>query len=198
MLATATTTDKHQGKDAFNVVPTLLLMGKEASSDVQRHIVRAIDNLNSHGKIVTRLAKKPTSAHGITIVSLDGNHWQDLFSDAYVYINKILEKNEKDDDTVKRAKSILAREKALKSSTELSKSNQEDNEQVSLDNDATAADEVDKVTEALEEVSLEVPNGGIIVTASSIEEDEDEDNINENRKAPKTSKNERKSKKNKQ
>lgn len=36
-------------KDSYNVLPTLLLMGK-SSSGVQRHIVRAIDNLSSNSK----------------------------------------------------------------------------------------------------------------------------------------------------
>lgn len=51
MLATAATTEKEQGKDAFNVVPTLLLMGKEPAADIKRHIVRAIDNLSSNGNV---------------------------------------------------------------------------------------------------------------------------------------------------
>lgn len=39
------------GKDAYDVIPTLLAMGQSANvtKDVQRHIVRAIDNLSAHG-----------------------------------------------------------------------------------------------------------------------------------------------------
>lgn len=39
-----------QNKDCFNVLPTLLLMGKDAKPGVQRHIVRAIDNLSSNSE----------------------------------------------------------------------------------------------------------------------------------------------------
>lgn len=37
--------------DAYNVIPTLLAMGLSANvtKDVQRHIVRAIDNLSAQG-----------------------------------------------------------------------------------------------------------------------------------------------------
>lgn len=42
---------KNQGeKDAYNVLPTLLYMGKVSPSGVQRHVVRAIDNLSSNSK----------------------------------------------------------------------------------------------------------------------------------------------------
>lgn len=53
-------------------------------------------------------------------VSIDppADHWRDVFGDAYVYINQILHKQQVDGedntidvDTIKRAKSILAREK---------------------------------------------------------------------------------------
>jgi hypothetical protein len=37
-------------KDCFNVLPTLLMIGKDSKSGVQRHIVRAIDNLSSNGE----------------------------------------------------------------------------------------------------------------------------------------------------
>ncbi|KAG2196323.1 hypothetical protein INT47_009318 [Mucor saturninus] len=88
---------KGDNKDAYNVLPTLLFMGKSDSEThiVQRHIVRAIDNLNSNFR--------PKNGR-----------WKGLFNDACVYIRKVLDNydgNEKDLDTIKRAKSILAREK---------------------------------------------------------------------------------------
>jgi hypothetical protein len=126
---------------------------------------------------------------------LEGNISQDLFNDAYIYINEILEGTEKDDDTVKRAKSILAREKKLKSNkgvTELSNTKQD---QVSLNEDKN---EAEQVTKTLEYVTLEVPEGGIVVTASSTE-DEDEEHINGSKKEKRNlTKNKKKSKKNKQ
>lgn len=43
--------DKKYGKkDGYNVLPTLLFMGNRAKPDIQRHIVRAIDNLSSNRK----------------------------------------------------------------------------------------------------------------------------------------------------
>lgn len=47
------TNDKKSGekkKDCFNVLPTLLMIGKDSKSGVQRHIVRAIDNLSGNGE----------------------------------------------------------------------------------------------------------------------------------------------------
>ncbi|GAA5798508.1 hypothetical protein HPULCUR_003912 [Helicostylum pulchrum] len=82
--------NKRGEKDAYNVLPTLLYMGRVSPSGVRRQVVRAIDNLNSKG-----------DSRG-------------LFNDAYSYIRKILrddDGNEKDIDTIKRAKSIIAREK---------------------------------------------------------------------------------------
>lgn len=48
---------KEGGKDAYNVLPTLLYMGKVSPSGVQRHVVRAIDNLSSNGKCIFFLKK---------------------------------------------------------------------------------------------------------------------------------------------
>lgn len=41
---------KDGARDCYNVLPTLLIMGKSPASDVHRHIVRAIDNLSSNCK----------------------------------------------------------------------------------------------------------------------------------------------------
>lgn len=41
---------KDGARDSYNVLPTLLIMGKSPASDVHRHIVRAIDNLSSNCK----------------------------------------------------------------------------------------------------------------------------------------------------
>ncbi|CAO3655029.1 unnamed protein product [Mucor fragilis] len=101
MLTNNKKSGENKNKDCFDVLPTLLFMGKDSKSGVQRHIVRAIDNLSSN-------------------MSIDppADHWRDVFGDAYVYINQILHKQQVDGedntidvDTIKRAKSILAREK---------------------------------------------------------------------------------------
>lgn len=42
--------NKRGEKDAYNVLPTLLYMGRVSPSGVRRQVVRAIDNLNSKGK----------------------------------------------------------------------------------------------------------------------------------------------------
>jgi hypothetical protein len=47
-------------------------------------------------------------------IATSESHWKELFDDAYLYIRKILKDNdgnENDVDTIKRAKSIAAREK---------------------------------------------------------------------------------------
>lgn len=52
-MLNSTTTSKHlQGNDSFNVIPTILAMGQSANatSDIRRHIIRALDNLSSNGK----------------------------------------------------------------------------------------------------------------------------------------------------
>lgn len=41
---------KFGDKDGYNVIPTLLFMSKTTKPDIQRHIVRAIDNLSSNCK----------------------------------------------------------------------------------------------------------------------------------------------------
>ncbi|KAI8975163.1 hypothetical protein BDF20DRAFT_914129 [Mycotypha africana] len=97
---------KISGKDGYNVLPTLLMMGKSTSkSEVQRHIVRAVDNLNSN---------LPLSENDTVPLHLNA-----LFSDAYDFIDTILtntykeEEEPKDADMIKRAKSIMARRKSL-------------------------------------------------------------------------------------
>lgn len=90
---------KDGARDCYNVLPTLLIMGKSPASDVHRHIVRAIDNLSSN------------------LPASENHRWKELFGEAYTYICRILEEdagNEKDADVIKRAKGIVAREKMLK------------------------------------------------------------------------------------
>lgn len=50
MLTDNKKSGEKKNKDCFNVLPTLLLVGKDAKAGVQRHIVRAIDNLTSNSK----------------------------------------------------------------------------------------------------------------------------------------------------
>lgn len=104
-----------------------------------------------------------------------------------------MDQEEKDDDTIKRAKNILTRQTALESTeryAELSKPKQD----VNLKEDS--ADETDKVSKALTQLSLEVPHGGVIITTSSTEEEEDSIS-NDSNKPLKTPKNKKKSKKTK-
>ncbi|GAN11506.1 hypothetical protein MAM1_0641c11069 [Mucor ambiguus] len=102
MLTNNKKSGEKKNKDCFNVLPTLLLIGKGSKMGVQRHIVRAIDNLSNNMRI-----------------DPPADHWHEIFGDAYIYINQILQKqqvegedNTVDVDTIKRAKSIIAREKA--------------------------------------------------------------------------------------
>ncbi|KAF7729674.1 hypothetical protein EC973_004047 [Apophysomyces ossiformis] len=108
-------TNDNDHKDAYNVISTLLAMGQSANvtSDVQRQIVRAIDNLSSHA---------PTSN--------GASKWHSLFKDAYPYILRVLETS-KDEDTVKRAESI--RERARLEEKEDMPSSTEDEEEVEAD-----------------------------------------------------------------
>ncbi|KAI8149812.1 armadillo-type protein [Fennellomyces sp. T-0311] len=78
----------------YNITPTLLAMGQSANvtPDIQRHIVRAIDNLSSQVFIQCILVS-------------DGEQWRSLFKDAHEFILRILEESE-DSDTLKRAQSI--------------------------------------------------------------------------------------------
>ncbi|KAI9478785.1 MAG: armadillo-type protein [Benjaminiella poitrasii] len=104
--------------DCFNVLPTLLSMGKVSKSDVQRHIVRAIDNLSSNVPLTSGDDNTPS-------------HWRELFGDAYLYISKILEDEDgdvKDVDTIKRAKSIIAREKQEPDEEEIEEVEEEEEE----------------------------------------------------------------------
>ncbi|KAI9488175.1 armadillo-type protein [Zychaea mexicana] len=80
------TTTRRRG-DPYNVLSTLLAMGQSANAtpDIQRHIVRAIDNLSSQ-------------------VS-GGERWRELFKDAHEFILRIMDESE-DSDTLKRAQSI--------------------------------------------------------------------------------------------
>lgn len=50
MLTNNKKSGENKNKDCFDVLPTLLFMGKDSKSGVQRHIVRAIDNLSSNSK----------------------------------------------------------------------------------------------------------------------------------------------------
>ncbi|OAD75000.1 hypothetical protein PHYBLDRAFT_78888 [Phycomyces blakesleeanus NRRL 1555(-)] len=74
-----------------NVIPTLLALSQapQVTSDVQRHIVRAIDNLSSNETVDHSIMSK-------------------FFEDVYLFIMDMLEFN-KDKDTLKRAESIKKR-----------------------------------------------------------------------------------------
>ncbi|ORY90347.1 armadillo-type protein [Syncephalastrum racemosum] len=97
----------------LSVVPTLLHMGQSAApaADVQRHIVRAIDNLASH--------------------STDDWHVIRALRPTRFYMARILEENE-DPDTVKRARSVH---------TLLSSQGDEDTEEEKRDQEAKEAHE---------------------------------------------------------
>ncbi|KAI9309257.1 armadillo-type protein [Cunninghamella echinulata] len=83
--------DKENGvnKDikAFNVIPTLLAMGQSANvtSDIQRHVIRALDNICSNGSKSTR---------------------KSTFEFISPFIEQII-LTTKDNETLKRAKSLL-------------------------------------------------------------------------------------------
>ncbi|CDH55933.1 hypothetical protein RO3G_14544 [Lichtheimia corymbifera JMRC:FSU:9682] len=95
MLAYATDGDLKD--NAYDVLPTLLAMGQNdtVTADIQRHIVRAIDNLSAF--VSDEREDKP--------------NWDGIFSDAYSFILRVLV-DSKDADTLKRARSI--KEKATR------------------------------------------------------------------------------------
>lgn len=105
---------KDGNKDSYNVLPILLFMGKSDAQRhvVQRHIVRAIDNLSSNSKYT--VLDVPFETNILSSVRPKDIRWKELFSEACLYIRKVLDEydgNEKDVDTIKRAKGIIARER---------------------------------------------------------------------------------------
>ncbi|KAI8393568.1 armadillo-type protein [Radiomyces spectabilis] len=86
-------TDASAG-DQFSVIPTLLAMAQSSNavSDIQRHILRALDNLSS------------------TVPSNYGSLWHTSFKDAYAYVSHAMESNA-DPDMLKRAQSFMDRVK---------------------------------------------------------------------------------------
>lgn len=105
---------KDGNKDSYNVLPILLFMGKSDAQRhvVQRHIVRAIDNLSSNSKYT--VLDVPFETNNLSSVRPKDIRWKELFSEACLYIRKVLDEydgNEKDVDTIKRAKGIIARER---------------------------------------------------------------------------------------
>ncbi|KAI8641760.1 hypothetical protein BD408DRAFT_417615 [Parasitella parasitica] len=185
-------------KDCFNVLPTLLFVGKDSKPGVQRHIVRAIDNLNSNVPI-----------------NSSADHWLELFDDAYAYIKQVLlmqegdEDNTIDVDTVKRANSILSRKIPETTAAKTIVADEE------IANDITKEDTC--ISKDLEkDINYSPPPTAESVTTTSTtttttteafekplnendeEDQEDVDGSDETiKKAPKPSKNKRKSKKNK-
>lgn len=88
-------------KDCYNIIPTLLYMGKSS----ERHIVRAIDNLCSNCKYYNFEGVEPN----LIIYIVPSKSSTEVFDDARGYIETILEDESKDADVYKRAKSIMAR-----------------------------------------------------------------------------------------
>ncbi|CDS06801.1 hypothetical protein LRAMOSA09326 [Lichtheimia ramosa] len=90
-LMLAYTTNMDLKDNAYDVLPTLLAMGQNdtVTADIQRHIVRAIDNLSAF--VSDEREDKP--------------NWDGIFSDAYTFILRVLV-DSKDADTLKRARSI--------------------------------------------------------------------------------------------
>ncbi|KAI7883891.1 FYVE-domain-containing protein [Lichtheimia hyalospora FSU 10163] len=90
-LMLAYTTQDDLKDNAYDVLPTLLAMGQNdaVTADIQRHIVRAIDNLSAF--VSDEREDKP--------------NWDGIFSDAYSFILRVLV-DSKDADTLKRARSI--------------------------------------------------------------------------------------------
>ncbi|KAL9546078.1 hypothetical protein MBANPS3_006844 [Mucor bainieri] len=151
MLTSNKKSGELKNKDCFNVLPTLLLIGKNSKMGVQRHIVRAIDNLSSNMPI-----------------DPPADHWRGVFGDAYVFITQILQKqqvegedNTVDVDTIKRAKSIIAREKVENGTT--------------ADTATTIIDDDNGSTETTE--ATEVGNDNSTSNATAIESHDEENSI---------------------
>ncbi|CEP16396.1 hypothetical protein [Parasitella parasitica] len=184
-------------KDCFNVLPALLFMGKDFKPGVQRHIVRAIDNLSSNVPI-----------------NSPNDHWHELFGDAYAYIKQILLMQEKEEDntidvdTVKRAKSIVAREKLEATADKIIVADEKAKSEISKETAASMDSEEDfnnsSSPTAKEATAATTPTitTEVIVTSLNEDDDEEQEEIDGSeetiKKAPKPSKNnKRKSKKNK-
>ncbi|KAI8882055.1 hypothetical protein K501DRAFT_334324 [Backusella circina FSU 941] len=84
-------------EDSYNILPTLMLIGNQpnVTVDIQRQIIRAIDNLSSNVPVVTE----------------GPSYWRALFGDLLEFIDTILNKEGQDTDIVKRATNILERAK---------------------------------------------------------------------------------------
>ncbi|KAG2190144.1 hypothetical protein INT46_005189 [Mucor plumbeus] len=183
-------------KYCFNVLPTLLMIGKDSKSGVQRHIVRAIDNLSSNVPI-----------------NPPADHWRELFGDAYAYINQILQRQEEgrgeeptvDIDTIKRAKSIVAREKLEATADTATIVDKEKSSAKENGKKKTSQVKAAEKEEGEEEEDYNLPDANTAVnTTTSSNEDEDEEPLEIDdseetiKKAPKVSKNnKKKSKRNK-
>lgn len=110
-----------EGQGWFNVLPTLLAMGQSAhcNRDIQRHIIRAIDNLSTSGKIsllVRREGGNPLIDMERELVSDTETirSWQLALREVIPYVERVLEDSpDDDDDTLKRTESILERTRLL-------------------------------------------------------------------------------------
>ncbi|KAG1146197.1 hypothetical protein G6F38_005108 [Rhizopus arrhizus] len=85
------------GSRMYNILPTLLAMcqSSNVTTDEIRHVIRAIDNLSSNVQL--------------TCDEIKLEHWKELCKDIYPFVSDILNSDKYDQDTIKRAKSILQR-----------------------------------------------------------------------------------------
>ncbi|KAI8386957.1 armadillo-type protein [Blakeslea trispora] len=85
-------TEIKEEKEGYNTLPTLVRLSKVKGNQVQRHVVRALDNLSSNAQ------------------RLNQTEWQTLFHDAFVYLQSLVDHtNDSENDTIERAKHVLAR-----------------------------------------------------------------------------------------
>ncbi|KAI8369834.1 armadillo-type protein [Choanephora cucurbitarum] len=85
--------EKSHQKDCYNTLPTLVRLSKVKGNQVQRHVIRALDNLSSNAQ------------------KLNQPKWQVVFSDAFAYLQSLVDHtNDNDNDTTERVKNILSRQ----------------------------------------------------------------------------------------
>lgn len=103
---------KNKDIKTFNVIPTLLAMGQSANAtcDIQRHIIRALDNICSNGSKVSR---------------------ETTFEFISPFINQIISTT-KDNEISKRAKVLLEKSNTFSQSSSLSSINNESDEKKSI------------------------------------------------------------------
>ncbi|SAM07474.1 hypothetical protein [Absidia glauca] len=148
MLNSTTSSKQLPNNDSFNVIPTILAMGQSANatSDIRRHIIRALDNLSSNGLGENEDNKRL-------------NVWKSMWQDIQPLIESIMQLTT-EEDTLKRARSILERFQHYLTSTA---EDDHDDQQKQDSNDRSTGSSVDD--ETAHDDSIETAHDDSIETA---------------------------------